>query len=798
MSDELQNHPESDQLRAFGLGQLEAAQAAEIAEHLDGCTDCCDTILNLQEDTFIGLVRHASQPVETLVPKITSFGVDTAEFPAGLQDHPRYEVTDVIGRGGMGYVYRARHRMMDRTVALKIISHRVMALPDAVDRFHREVKATAQLSHPNVVTAHDAEQVGGTHFLVMEYVDGVDLAQLVKQQGALPFAEACDCIRQAAQGLQYAQEQNMVHRDVKPQNLMLTDDGTVKILDFGLASLVPSTKTAPDDSDGDDQLTEVGSIVGTPDYMSPEQAQDAHQADIRSDIYSLGHTFHFLLAGRSPFAGLSVSRKLQMHADGSVDLCSGLPDDVPPEVVSVLQKMTATDPAERFQQPFEVAVALQEYASSAQYHTPSPSTRPLEPESMIPSRTANSRTPPIWRYLRRVWYTAMIFAAFATMAFLISIIVPKLLQPGSPIMVSGGTCVGKDGWWFQNGMVYLPQDGPGLLLGMHEGPSGHREVGYAVVFHHNATSESEITAAINSGTDYIAGVASVVDGIKINGKAIDLTMNLRLDQLGNDIVDTKMTFNGTDVDYNKGRLFVVDLTGDKVVWTQADMEFPNNVPSPRGLTEVKALVPEFARALLNQYDVKQLMAQSLPRHSLSDDQLRELLAAEINRAAGVPVEQWKKFATDPVAAARGIIGRPLSLALLSLPSESSPSAQSEFRYLQKSIPKPYDIHQAMVGTTEEGFVSLLQPEYITAIEFDDPAKAWSAIRTAADKAVTAHVAFEVPNLLAGRVECRIRFDGPRLVVDRFRLPARRLTLVKSEKGVWHEQEDQDTPAIRNP
>ena len=181
MSDELQNHPESDQLRAFGLGQLEAAQAAEIAEHLDGCTDCCDTILNLQDDTFIGLVRHASQPVETLVPKITSFGVDTAEFPAGLQDHPRYEVTDVIGRGGMGYVYRARHRMMDRTVALKIISHRVMALPDAVDRFHREVKATAQLSHPNVVTAHDAEQVGGTHFLVMEYVDGVDLAQLVKQ-----------------------------------------------------------------------------------------------------------------------------------------------------------------------------------------------------------------------------------------------------------------------------------------------------------------------------------------------------------------------------------------------------------------------------------------------------------------------------------------------------------------------------------------------------------------------------------------------------------------------------------------
>jgi serine/threonine protein kinase len=146
----------------------------------------------------------------------------------------------LIGKGGMGDVYKARHRMMERTVALKIINRELVRKPEAVDRFHREVKTAARLSHPNIVTAYDAEQqAGDVHFLVMEYVDGVDLSQIIKDRGALPIAEACDYIRQAAIGLQYAHEQGMVHRDIKPHNLMVTADGTVKILDFGLASLAP-------------------------------------------------------------------------------------------------------------------------------------------------------------------------------------------------------------------------------------------------------------------------------------------------------------------------------------------------------------------------------------------------------------------------------------------------------------------------------------------------------------------------------------------------------------------------------
>ena len=236
------------------------------------------------------------------------------DIPAPLAEHPRYEIVRLIGKGGMGDVYEARHRMMERTVALKIIKQELMRKPEAVDRFHREVKAAAQLAHPNVVTAYDAEQAGDVHFMVMEFVDGVDLSQMVKDRGALPVAEACDYIRQAAIGLQHAHERGMVHRDIKPHNLMVTADGTVKILDFGLASLAPEAIADADTVEARGDLTAAGAIMGTPDFISPEQADDARQADIRSDIYSLGATLYFLLSGRPPFAEGSVMHKLKSHA----------------------------------------------------------------------------------------------------------------------------------------------------------------------------------------------------------------------------------------------------------------------------------------------------------------------------------------------------------------------------------------------------------------------------------------------------------------------------------------------------
>jgi len=359
-------HPSQAALAAYNLGQLPPEEAAAIENHIAECERCCETIVGMSsDDTFVALLQEARQlPTDQTLDGDGSTAKPPSslpDVPAPLAEHARYEIVGLIGRGGMGDVYKARHRLMKRTVALKIINREFVRRAEAVERFHREVEAAAKLSHPNVVTAHDAEQAGDVHFLAMEYVDGVNLSQTIQDRGPLPIAEACDYIRQAAIGLQYAHEQGMVHRDIKPHNLMLTADGTVKILDFGLASL---TQVATTDAEGvvpDSTLTAVGAIMGTPDFISPEQANDARQADIRSDIYSLGATLYFLLSGRPPFAEGSVMHKLKSHAQAEPEPLESLRDDVPPELVAVVTKMTAKDPEERYLTPSEVAHALESF-----------------------------------------------------------------------------------------------------------------------------------------------------------------------------------------------------------------------------------------------------------------------------------------------------------------------------------------------------------------------------------------------------------------------------------------------------
>jgi tRNA A-37 threonylcarbamoyl transferase component Bud32 len=184
------------------------------------------------------------------------------EVPAFLLDHPRYHVLRWLGSGGMGTVYCARHRVLQRTVALKVINPELLADAAAVDRFMREARAAACLSHPNVVAVHDAETAGNGHFLVMEYVAGTDLGQVVLRQGPLPVPLACDYIRQAALGLQHAHQQGMVHRDISPRNLMLTEQGLVKVLDFGLAYFAGEARTA-DRPGGPDLLLLLSNLYGT-------------------------------------------------------------------------------------------------------------------------------------------------------------------------------------------------------------------------------------------------------------------------------------------------------------------------------------------------------------------------------------------------------------------------------------------------------------------------------------------------------------------------------------------------------
>ncbi len=272
----------------------------------------------------------------------------------------QYILLDLLGEGGMGQVFKARHRRLDRIDALKVIRSETLQSPDALRRFQREARAAARLQHPNIVTVYDADEANGTHYLAMEYVPGVDLASTVRKDGPLWVGQACEYIRQAAMGLQHAFERGMVHRDIKPANLLLTADRRqVKILDMGLARLA----TVEDRQQSVGDLTQSGIVMGTPDYMAPEQAIDSHAVDIRADIYSLGCTLYYLLSGKPTFPPSSLTQKLLWHQQREPEPLTNFRSDIPAEVDAVLKKMLAKRAENRFQTPQEVVNALQPLAS---------------------------------------------------------------------------------------------------------------------------------------------------------------------------------------------------------------------------------------------------------------------------------------------------------------------------------------------------------------------------------------------------------------------------------------------------
>jgi len=420
--------PSREELLAYHCGELPEVLAGPVIAHVGSCTQC-QAVLETFDDAHDTLVARLRQPAvespyaaephgrelvaraSALVPAGGGPGDELPEEPPVLRELGEYQLIEKLGEGGMGAVYKARQTKLKKTVALKVLPKDRMEDQRALARFEREMEAVGAVDHPNIVRAMDAREIDGVHFLVMEYVEGIDLSRLVHRLGPLPIPDACEIIRQAALGLQYAHEHGLIHRDIKPSNLMLAvrsdrihavpavrsdrihavpavrsdrihavpavrgdridvvpprerpdESGhyepTVKILDLGLALFKRQEGPLG-------ETTDTGQAMGTADYMAPEQAHDCHQVDIRADIYSLGCTLYKLLTGHAPFSGPEYSSnmaKMMAHVQEPVPPITARRDDVPEELIQILDRMLAKTPDERYATAGEVADALSSLA----------------------------------------------------------------------------------------------------------------------------------------------------------------------------------------------------------------------------------------------------------------------------------------------------------------------------------------------------------------------------------------------------------------------------------------------------
>lgn len=341
--------PSDRALSGFAAGELEPTESTAVSEHVRACPACSDRVRAFEPspptDPLLEDLRHAPPPAPSdpeflaAVDRLLAEPLDLLPLPGPGDVLDDYRLVELLGAGGMGVVYRAVHTRLDREVAVKVIRSSRAVDPHAGVRFAREMRAAGKVRHPNLVQATDAGVAGGVQYLVMEYVPGTDLARLVVRDGTLPPDRACAIVRQAADGLHHAHQHGLVHRDVKPSNLLLGADGVVRVLDLGLA-LAPGdpVESFADTSPGpDDTLTSPGQRLGTRHYTAPEQLRDSHRVDPRADVYGLGCTLVYLLTGEPYRSGVPY------------------PSELPR---SLWERLLAPDPAGRFASAADAAAAL--------------------------------------------------------------------------------------------------------------------------------------------------------------------------------------------------------------------------------------------------------------------------------------------------------------------------------------------------------------------------------------------------------------------------------------------------------
>jgi serine/threonine protein kinase len=266
----------------------------------------------------------------------------------------KYKLLNHIGTGGMGSVYLAEHQVMRHRVAIKLLPSHLAAQGSYIERFHQEARAAAALAHPNIIRAFDVDQHETFHYLVMEFVDGTDIQQIVSRSGPLDYDTAANYARQAAEGLAFAHRGGLIHRDIKPANLLVNKEGVVKILDMGLARFT-------DESQGSLTMAYDQKMIGTVDYLAPEQALDSHKVDARADIYSLGCTLYFMLTGDAPFPQGTIPQRLMQHQSAEPTDIRKFRPDAPEALIAICSKMMAKSLQDRFQSGDEAALALAEF-----------------------------------------------------------------------------------------------------------------------------------------------------------------------------------------------------------------------------------------------------------------------------------------------------------------------------------------------------------------------------------------------------------------------------------------------------
>ena len=364
--------PPRHSLRDYLAGKLGPHDSDVLERHLLTCHQCEQTAAELdhEPDTLVELlqdchghdVQAASGPEaagEVLPANL--HGEQAGISPSLPADIASYELLRRLGGGGMGAVYLAKHKKLDKQVAIKLLPALPARMPEFVARFQREMRAAGKLEHPAIVRSTDAGEENGIHFLVMDAIDGLDLSRIARTQDNLAIADACEVVRQAALGLSHAHSKGIVHRDIKPSNLMLDTEGQVRILDFGLAQL------GLWDS-GSAEITSVGQLMGTLDYMAPEQAEHGGAVDYRADLYSLGATLFRLLTGRAPLAAapdLTPLEKLRLLSTHRAPQLRTLRDDVPVELSELVDSLLARGPSKRPASAAHAAELLQPFCQGA-------------------------------------------------------------------------------------------------------------------------------------------------------------------------------------------------------------------------------------------------------------------------------------------------------------------------------------------------------------------------------------------------------------------------------------------------